>query len=954
MSDYGSRDYRDYGDEPSSGGRYRDYGRSDRERDSGYGDGYGRGGDRGYGDRYDDDYEPPRSRFDGGGPTRGTASVGSARVGGSSYADDEPTTSGRARVPGSDPTGPGRATGSARVGGKRRAGAKALSGEDAKGLDKQKKKKRRRKIYIALGCVIAIFIGVGVVVGTLFYQRTLLPNEVGAEMEQSSTIMYAGGDKEMGKIGNEFSNRKEIELKDMENKEDLIWALLSAEDRGFYDHPGVDLKGVMSALWNNVTGGDTRGASTLTMQYVGTVNQMRDDQSYMRKANEAVMAMKMDDEFSKEQIIEFYMNLMYIGRGAYGIGTAAEIWFEKPVEELNASEAAVLFAQVKDPGCVYDPRDPCGLGEDVVKSELEGRWQYIMDGMLELGKISQKEYDAFMEEGVPETSKTLESPGDVGADDPTGFVSHRRVLDEVKERAGLTPTQLRTGGYKITTTIDPKLQKALKDVASTKTEDGGYYMSTRAAENLRAGMVVVEPGTGKVLGYYGGDDGTGDDKANTPVAPGSSFKMFTMLAALDEGIALDSKWDGSSPREFTERRGEDGDPNPLYNSGEGDGTSVKSITLEQAMVQSLNTPMYAIAADIGAKKIVQMAADMGITEMQIPGVEGEEGHIDLTDQEQIDAGTDREPADNEVAFGQYPVTVFDMAVANATMAAGGDYHEPHFVESITDKHGNEVPLDEIESGQAFSDPEIAGDAHAVLSQIHPDEYGNGFMAGGQQQPSAGKTGTWERVCPEDNPECDENSAVWYGGYTPHLAGATWVGDKKDINGSVVDEYGSPAYGAGPSGTVWTEFMRRAYEEKDYEYEAFPPRVNGGDKTRGDAAQDSTDDECDKPENEDKPECQDDGDIGECKEGDPYYPYCDDPDKYCEMNPTDPLCEGDGGGEDGECDWLDPDDPDCDDTEPESDEERGRNTSSPGTYSSPDDDRRTEYAVRRPEDHPMTV
>lgn len=928
MSDYGSRGYRDYGGEPSHSGRRRGY-------------------DHGGYDHGDYDSYEPRRRSSGA--ARASASVGSPH--------DEPTTSGRARVPSSDSSGPGRARGSARVGGRRRAG-RELSEEESKAVSKKKKRKRRRRVYIAMGCVMAIFLGVGVVVGSLFFQNVPLPDNVGEGMEQSSTVAYSDG-TEMGKVGNSLSNRKLLKFDDI--PEDVKWALLSAEDRRFYEHNGMDFAGVMRALWNNVSGGDRQGGSTLTVQYVGAVGELRDDDSYMRKGKEAVMAMKMDDEYSKDQIIEHYLNLIYMGRGAYGLGTAAEVWFEeededenmnpKSVEDLNASEAAVIFAQVKEPVCTYDPKEPCDLDPEQVAQNLEGRWQYILDGMVDMGKLDQETYDAYMEEGVPETADTTSSAGDEGADDPTGFVSHKHVMQEVEAKVPDIDEQgLRTQGYTVNTTIDPDLQKALEEVARAEEDGGDGYMADHP-NNLRAGAAIVEPGTGEVLAYYGGtDDGNGVDKAGLENmhTPGSAFKTFTLVAALQEDYSIKTLWDGESPRFFPDRVDEDGEENPLHNSGEGEGRSVHTISLEEAIVDSLNTPMYAIADEIGADTIVQTAADMGITRLQNPG-DGE--MIDLTDDDVIQAGGPREPADNEVSFGQYPVSVLDMATANATLANKGEYVETHFVKSVEDANGDEVYTADPEKRQVLGSSEtegeaIAGDVAHVLEQVQPND--GDVNLHDRQTPSAGKTGTWERICPDEEPECRHNSALWYAGYTPHLAGAVWVGDEEDENGEVNDEYGNPAFGAGASAGVYREFMQRAYEEGDFEPGKFPERSDHGDDDKGERDRPEEDDEGEEeecePGSDNFPDCLEDGDNPpeECEESDPFYPHCDDPDRYCEENPDDELCIDD------DCDWIDY--PECDD-EPGVDGDGDRSLpATPSKYSSGAGASSHQYAVR--EEHAL--
>ncbi|GAA4909474.1 membrane peptidoglycan carboxypeptidase [Stackebrandtia albiflava] len=963
MSDYGSRGYGrdpdDYGWPGNDGGRSDSHGRGPQggdhgHRSSGYGssgygsgdaygrdsygsgsgddygrDSYGSGHSGGYGSGHDDygtgradSYgsarsggydDSPRTGGYGDEPVRGSASVPTSG-GGYSPHDDEPKTTGRARVPGGDSTGPGRARGTARVGGKRGG---ALSEEEQAALAKTKKKKRRRRRLIAFGCVSVVLLGMVTVVGSLFFQSVELPKDVIEEhLDQNTTILFADG-SEMGSYGTEAGNRTEVKYEDV--PDEVIWALVAGEDQKFFDHSGVDFWGVMRALWNNVTGGDRQGASTLTQQYVGQVMKITGDVGYFDKANEAVMAMKMDDEYKKEEIIEFYLNLVYMGRGAYGLGAAIEAWYgpDKKLEDLTASEASLIFAQVKSPDGSLDPRNPCdvcGLTDEEAYDNAEGRWEYFLNSMLKMKKLTPEQHKQYIDDGLPETAETTSVSASEGADEDTGFVSHGYVLAEAQEKAGLTEQDLLTKGYTITTTIDPAAQQAAVDVASQK---DGSYMSEQK-ENLRAALVSIDPATGRVVAYFGGTtDGTGVDKAgyDSMHPPGSSFKEFTLITALSKGISMDSMWDGTSPQEFPGLR--EGDK-AVVNSG---NQSEPRISLKDTMRQSLNTPIYAITNQVGAGNVMLTARNMGINKVVTPDADGNPQLVDLWDPEVeellMDPANQRAVVDNEIGFGQFPVSVFDMAVANATLAAGGVYHEPHFIKEIKNKDGDVVYSDEeegaIEVREAVTN-DVARDAIHVSSTIWP-----GAMSGSDGringQPIAGKTGTWERYCP-DNPACDQNSAIWYAGFTKELSAAVWVGDKADENGVVAETWDAPAYGSTISGSVWHKYMTAATQIEGYnEVKEFDPPANVGDKNAGNAKEEEKkDDKCDRPGN--REDCEDGGEdggdggnddgnppaSGQCQPGSPEYPDCNQ-DQVCD--PEFPECQPDQS-----CNPFFPMDPDC--------------------------------------------
>ncbi|HIW64455.1 MAG TPA: transglycosylase domain-containing protein [Candidatus Stackebrandtia excrementipullorum] len=912
MSDYGPRGYGrdpdDHGWPGRDGGRgdagQGGYGGSDR-----YGPSYGSGdyGASGRGGGSYDGYGSQGRSGSQGGSDSGSAygASGMPTSGGGYGAHEEPTT-GRARVPaGGDSTGPGRARGSARVSGKPGRG-RALTDEEAEALAKAKKKKKRRRRWIALGCVVAIMMGMITVVGSLFFQNVPLPKDViEKELAQNTTINFSDG-SQMAKIGEEASNRVNVKYDDIPHE--VVMALVAGEDAKFFEHGGVDFWGVMRALWNNVTGGQQQGASTLTQQYVGQVMKIRGDDSYLRKANEAVMAMKMDDEYSKKEIIEFYMNLVYMGRGAYGLGAAIKAWYgdDQTLEDLTASQAAVIFAQVKSPNGALDPRNPCGecgLEDDEAYAAAEGRWKYFLNAMLEMKELTPERHAEFMEEGMPETAETQAVSASEGYDEDTGFVSHKYVIDEAERQAGIDKQDLMTGGYTITTTIDPDLQQAAVDSAS-RSDDGTMSVYP---DNLRAALVSIDPETGAVVAYFGGTtDGTGVDKAGheSMHPPGSSFKEFTLLTALENNVSIESMWDGSSPREYPERVDGNGEPIPVTNSG---GASEPRISLHDTIVQSLNTPIYTITNEFGANRVMLLARNMGINKIGALDSDGNAIVLDLWDPEVeemlLNDELPRQVVDNEIGFGQYPVSVFDMAVANATLANEGLYREPHFIKEIVDKNGEVVyeaqPGVNLTEREAVN-PGSAADAIFVSAKIHPN-VGSGYTPSGV--PTAGKTGTWERHCP-DNPGCTENSAIWYAGFSPQLSAAVWIGDKESENGDVRDEYGNPAYGAGPSGTVWQAYMNAATQVDGYNDSsaAFPVPPKSGDKNAGDAKEEKPDDDDDRRDDcrpgDDDCDEERPGD-GDCDPADPACCQPGDPGCIPECDPVlDPTCEeqGDNDGQ----------------------------------------------------------
>ena len=882
--DHGGQRYDGYSDRGDYGGRSDGYGSSS------YGDhgSHGRGGASSY-DGYGSSRGPSSGGYDDYGSSRGAAPVSGG--GYDSYREhDEPTT-GRASVPGGDSTGPGRARGSARVGAKRKGPGRDLSPEEAEAMKKAKKKKKRRRRLIAVACVLVMLIGIGTVAASIFFESVPLPDELGKELDQNATILYSDGSP-MATIGS--VSRKVLTEEQMPDY--IEKGLVAAEDRKFYQHDGVDFWGVMRALWNNVTGGDTQGASTLEQQYVGQIADIRDDHSYFRKAREAVMAMKLGDEMTKPQILNAYLNLMPFGRQAYGVGAAAKAFYGEKTdpEKLTASQCALLVAQLKASGGYYDPDDPSGLVDQGIdtRANAEERWKYVLDSLLTTKGISQEEYDKAIEEGLPETIEPFSE--NEGQKKSTGFVSHIYALNEAAEILGMDPEQLSIKGYSIQTTIDKDLQKAAVDIASRK--DGSYMDEQK--DNLRAALVAVDPRTGRVLAYFGGTtDGTGIDKAGhqNMHPPGSSFKEFTMLTALKNGYSVDSLFDGSSPQEFDERP-----DNPVMNS---ENVSEPKVSLRDVIIKSLNTPIYALTNLVGASEVLKTARDMGISQIKDP----ETGEIwDLYDEdiaEKLNSDNKRALVDNEIGFGQYPVSVMDMAAANATLSNRGIANSAHFVTKIMD--GDKVIYDDsdhdnyhyVKTKQVVEEW-VADNAIEVSRNVRPNDAPE-LLDNGQQY--AGKTGTWEHQCVDGEAEnCDKNAHIWYAGFTRSLSAAVWVGDKEDENGVVTDQWGGLAWGSTISGQVWLRFMQKAATILDIPQDdlQFPVSPHGGDATRGTYVEKPDDGNKDckphKPEDCDSDDNQPPPSDGTC---DPALP--DDPD-----------CQGNGGGE--ECGPEQPGWPECGD------------------------------------------
>ncbi|MGH3748688.1 MAG: transglycosylase domain-containing protein, partial [Micromonosporaceae bacterium] len=436
------------------------------------------------------------------------------------------------------------------------------------GAGMAKRRKRRQRI-VALGAVAVMLLGFCVLAGTYFFVNVPLPKDL-ANMSQNSTIEYSNG-KTLAKVGTE--NRKYVKLDKIPKV--LQHAVVATEDRSFYTNSGIDVKGIFRAAWNNLTDDDTEGASTITQQYARNAAGL--EGGYSRKLKEAVMAVKINQEYTKDQILEYYLNTIFFGRNANGVGAASEAYFGKPVHKLNAAESAMLAGVIKNPSG-YD----AAIGG---KDRAEQRWRLVLKNMTDM---------KFLDAGTaaklkfPKLASADKATGaQFGLDKPQGNVT-KYVIEELGKE-GITEQELYNDGYTIRTTIDKRAQRAANSAIVKVLKDQKDY--------LTGALVAVEPGTGEVKAYWGSKNGhNGFDNAAARHQPGSSFKAYVLAAALEEGISVKSYWDGSSPQRFEGRKGE------VRNAD--NNNSCKRCTLERATVLSLNTAYYALTEKVGKDKVI--------------------------------------------------------------------------------------------------------------------------------------------------------------------------------------------------------------------------------------------------------------------------------------------------------------------------------------------------------------
>ncbi len=622
-----------------------------------------------------------------------------------------------------------------------------------------------RGIWAWIGIAVALIILTPVVIFGVAYAATDVPEPDELRNDQIAIVYDRTGENEITRIVPEAGNRRDISLNEVPDQ--VRNAVLAAEDREFYTNPGFSLTGYARAAWGVVSGNPSAGGgSTITQQYVKNA-VVGNDRTITRKAKEFVMSAKMAREWSKDQILEAYLNTIYFGRNGYGIAAASDVYFGKPISELTVEEGAVLAASIQRPSAL----DPW-----TNRAEAEQRWNYVLDGMVEMNVLDPATRAGMV---YPETLDPAQIPQQAPERGPDAMIQNQ-VLNEL-DRIGISEQDVNTLGLRVTTTIDPDVQQAaLNAVDSWINQESG----------LRSAVVSIEPSTGAVRAYYGGDDPNGWDYANSGLQTGSTFKIFTLAAALDQNIPLTTNY-SSDPVQS-------GDAT-IYNSG---GMTCGTCPISEALRQSLNTPFIRLQRDLknGPDDTAAMAHRLGVAE-SIPGIERtlmeDNGH-----------------SQDGITLGQYLTRPLDMAVGLATLANDGVYQETHFVEKVETVDGETLFEREQSEGDRRVPKVVATNVIDAMKPIA--SYNSHALAGGRE--SAAKTGTAQLG------DTGMNKDAWMIGATPQLSTAVWVGN---VDGSALyNRFGGSMFGAHEPADIWKSTMDAALANRSWESFSTPEAVGG--------------------------------------------------------------------------------------------------------------------------------
>lgn len=617
----------------------------------------------------------------------------------------------------------------------------------AKGAKANKGKKKRSLgarigrgiLFTFLGLIIA---GLGTFL--VAYAALTVPQADQVALAQTTTVYYADGTTEMGRMSQ--VNRKIIDSSTLPNY--VAHAVVASEDRTFYTNSGVDLKGIGRALINNIRGGARQGASTLTQQYVERY-YVGETTGYVGKAKEAILALKINREQSKDQIIGNYLNTIYFGRGAYGIEAASQAYFGHEAKDLTLSEAAMIAGIIPAPSA-WDPA--------VDEEKARSRWTRVINLMVEDGWISQADANAAE---FPKTidPDTLGGPTMEGA---TGYLMEQ-IRTELAQEGGFTADQLATGGYRIISTIDKEKQDQAVEAAE-------YMYTVRGwnEDSMHVALTSLDPATGEIVAEYGGKDYLKRQQNGATqdiMAAGSTFKPFALIAHVEQGGSIYDTYDGSSPKTFS------GLARPVSNDW---GVSWGRQNLVNATKNSINTVFVGLNQEVGSATTKQVAVELGIPE----------------DTNGLD-----DSLLNVLGFAA-PHNI-DLAHAYSTIASGGQRTTPHIVREVQNSDGSKVFQTTVNPKQVFDTKTMSTVLPALQSVTASG--GTAEAAAVLKQDSGGKTGTSE-----------EQKTAQFVGFTPSLVTAVSM-YQLDENGSPVSLTSIGGLGQFHGGdwpvTVWVRYMK---------------------------------------------------------------------------------------------------------------------------------------------------
>jgi penicillin-binding protein 1A len=533
----------------------------------------------------------------------------------------------------------------------------------------------------------------------------------------------------------------------------FIDAVVAAEDQRYWSHGGVDLKAIARAALRNLSAGQAvQGGSTITQQYVKNVYfPIERPRTFQQKLIEAQLAWRLEQRYSKEEILERYLNTVYFGDGAYGIKAASERFFAKPPQELTLTESALLAGVIRSPEADNPRRN---------EPRAQGRRNYVISRMRTLEMITPLQ----AEEAIASPLGLRDPPVQIArephfveyvkqaiAEDPT-------LGSDESERAAL----LYRGGIDVHTSLDPHLQEIARNAINRTLGRPG---------DPEAALVALDPKTGKVLAMVGGRDfeasqvnlALGRKGGGSGRQPGSAFKTFVLTAAIEDGIRPDAVYSSSPPSIRVSRT-------ELWQPRNSEGRGYGPMSVETATIFSVNAVFARLGMDVGPGRVAGMAGRMGIS-------------ADLA-------------AHPSISLGSEEVSVLDMASGYGTLANYGIQVPPSPIVRI-DLPGSDSLTSNRQPSYAI-DPGTAWLVTDILTKVIGEGTGTRAKI---DRPAAGKTGTSQ-----------DFADAWFVGYTPDLVTAVWVGYPSG-RVPMTNVHGTRVFGGTFPATIWRIFMEQALAGK---------------------------------------------------------------------------------------------------------------------------------------------
>lgn len=584
-----------------------------------------------------------------------------------------------------------------------------------------------------IAVVIAVIVGVGASIGFVTASIDSIAN-INTEIKPDASSQFFDASGNLIATSNSAENRLPIKINKVpKNLED---AFIAVEDVRFYDHMGVDPRGILRAVVSNLMQqGVSEGGSTITQQLAKNAF-LTQDRNLKRKVQEAVIAVKLEQQYSKKEILEMYLNQIYFGQGAYGVEAASLLYFGKNVQNLTLAQAAMLAGIPKSPN-YYSPLNNLKAAKE--------RQEVVLDQMYKYKFITMDQMISAKSEKIVITS----AGRDKSSSEASYFIDY--VSQFVADKLGADA--LYKGGLKIYTTLDLNTQVAAEHAAKTLPT---YGKDEKGIVQPQIAIVAIDPKNGHIKAMVGG---RGNDQFNRAALaerqPGSAFKPFVYLAAIESGltpatiiedkpITFGGNW---SPNNYSRR---------FYGK----------VSLRTALTNSYNIPAVLLADQVGINKVIYYAQQMGISTL-------------------VNSGSMND-SNLAVSLGGLTRGVIPLEMANAfaVLANSGVYNPPVAITKIVDRNGKVLYTDKSQSHQV-----VSAKSSYVLVDMMKDVISHGTGAGANiGRPAAGKTGT-----------TDTYNDAWFVGFTPDLSAAVWIG--RDEGGSL-----NGMTGGDLPATIWRDFM----------------------------------------------------------------------------------------------------------------------------------------------------